>query len=97
MNLHSGLKYLTLHSLNGKAAEQQESCYLCIHHPLQKEWIPKWQLITQGNITNMEKDLKGLISKTDYLIYMLLGLSFQIITGKTGLIYFPYIWHIFLC
>lgn len=53
--------------------------------------------ITQGNISNMEKDLKGLISKTDYLIYMLLGLSFQIITGKTGLIYFPYIWHIFLC
>lgn len=37
MNLHSGLKYLTLHSLHGKAAEQQESCYLCIHHPLQKE------------------------------------------------------------
>lgn len=31
--------------------------------------------ITRGNISKMEKDLKGLISKTDYLIYMLLGLS----------------------
>lgn len=43
----------------------------------------------------MEKDLKGLISKTDYLIYMLLGLLVQIITGKIGFIYFPYIWYIF--
>lgn len=53
--------------------------------------------ITQGNISKMEKDLKGLISKTDYLIYMLLGLSVQIITGKIEFIYFPYIWHIFFC
>lgn len=51
--------------------------------------------ITQGNISKMEKDLKGLISKTDYLIYMLLGLSVQIITGKIGFIYFPYIRHFF--
>lgn len=40
--------------------------------------------ITQGNISKMEKDLKGLISKTDYLIYMLLALSFKLSPERLG-------------
>lgn len=34
----------TSHSFNGRTSEQEECCYLCIHHSLQKEWVSKCQL-----------------------------------------------------